>query len=149
MEYLSHANLSDTACDSFCSMIFGFFLTIKALMSHDSMPTLDTEILYLYLGKLNFSTWRDQTLFTNVLKSSFKSCYALLKTGLLVRNIFVFKRKQSLKSFLLDGPGFWYSQKKRSKTGVERVPGSLSLGSRKRKVKTPKQHTPHLNTLMK
>lgn len=57
MEYFSHANLSDTACDRFCPMICRYFLIIKELIFHDSVLTTDTEILYLYLGKLNFSIW--------------------------------------------------------------------------------------------
>lgn len=59
MEYLSHANLSGTACDRFCPVIFRCLLILKEFISHDSVLTLDTEILYLYLGKLNFLTWKE------------------------------------------------------------------------------------------
>lgn len=54
-------------------MFFRHFPAINELISHDSVLTLDTEILFPFYREAEFfNLKRDQTLSTNVLKPSSK-----------------------------------------------------------------------------
>lgn len=66
-------NLSHAAYNSFSLMICRCFLINSELISHDSVLTLDTDILFPFYREVEFfNLKKDQTLFTNVLKPSSK-----------------------------------------------------------------------------
>lgn len=162
MEYLSHANLSDTDCDRLCPMIFRYFLIIKELISHDSMLTLTTEILYLFLGKLNFSTWKGPKTGPNPVykcaKIFFQRVLCTFENRTLQLEIYLYLKENKAWKISTWGPRILlFSEKEQGliKDRNWRSPcfSLFRKTSKKRKVKTAEQHTLSLslkwNTLMK